>query len=78
MSWPCASTRIVSVHPFPNGNGRWSRLSADLLITAQGGERFSWGAANLQAHGITRKAYIDALRAADRHDFVPLVAFARA
>jgi len=52
--------RIVSVHPFSNGNGRWSRLSADLLITAQGGERFSWGAANLQAHGITRKAYIDA------------------
>jgi Fic family protein len=21
--------RLVSVHPFPNGNGRWSRLAAD-------------------------------------------------
>ena len=24
--------RIVSVHPFPNGNGRHSRLMADLLV----------------------------------------------
>lgn len=68
--------KIVLVHPFPNGNGRWSRLAADLLITAQGGERFSWGGANLQAAGDARKAYIDALHAADNHDFAPLVAFA--
>lgn len=69
--------KIVQVHPFPNGNGRWSRLAADLLVTAEGGSRFSWGGANLQASGDARKKYIDALHAADNHDFVPLVAFAR-
>ena len=69
--------KIVQIHPFPNGNGRWSRLAADLLVTSQGGSRFSWGGANLQASGNARKRYIDALHAADNHDFAPLVAFAR-
>lgn len=69
--------RLVLVHPFPNGNGRWSRLAADVLITSLGGERFSWGRGNLQKSGDVRKAYITALRAADRHDMGPLVAFAR-
>jgi Fic-DOC domain mobile mystery protein B len=69
--------RMVLVHPFANGNGRWSRLAADLVVTAQGGVRFSWGGANLQAAGKTRLAYIDALHGADNHDLAPLVAFAR-
>lgn len=69
--------RLVFVHPFPNGNGRWSRLAADLLITQQGGSRFTWGRANLQAAGDVRHAYIDALHAADGHDLTPLVGFAR-
>ncbi|UYN95379.1 MAG: mobile mystery protein B [Enhydrobacter sp.] len=69
--------RIVSVHPFPNGNGRWSRLAADLLAVQQGGKRFTWGSANLQASGDARRAYIDALHAADNHDLEPLAAFAR-
>lgn len=33
--------RLVSVHPFPNGNGRWSRLAADILIAQLGGARFT-------------------------------------
>jgi Fic-DOC domain mobile mystery protein B len=69
--------RLVSVHPFPNGNGRWSRLAGDLLIVQQGGERFTWGGANIQAEGEARKRYIDAIRAADNHDLEPLVRFAR-
>jgi Fic-DOC domain mobile mystery protein B len=69
--------RLVSVHPFPNGNGRWSRLVADLLVVRQGGSRFTWGRANLQAAGDVRHAYIDALHAADNHDLAPLIAFAR-
>lgn len=69
--------RIVLVHPFPNGNGRWSRLAADLLIVQLGGKRFTWGSANLQASGDVRRAYIDALYAADDHDLRPLIAFAR-
>jgi Fic-DOC domain mobile mystery protein B len=26
--------RLVATHPFPDGNGRWSRLAADALIVA--------------------------------------------
>jgi Fic-DOC domain mobile mystery protein B len=69
---------LVFIHPFPNGNGRWSRLMADLAITALGGQRFSWGAGgDLGEADQTRGAYIQALRAADGHDFSPLIAFAR-
>jgi Fic-DOC domain mobile mystery protein B len=69
--------RLVSVHPFPNGNGRWSRLAADLLIVQQGGGRLTWGRVNLQTEGDVRRAYIDALHAADNHDLEPLIKFAR-
>lgn len=69
--------RLVSVHPFPNGNGRWSRLAADILITQLGGKRFTWGGANLQTAGSARDIYIAALKAADNHDLGPLIAFVR-
>jgi Fic-DOC domain mobile mystery protein B len=69
--------RLVFVHPFPNGNGRWSRLTADVLVTQFGGARFTWGSANLQPPGDMRRDYIDALHAADEHDLNPLLAFAR-
>lgn len=48
------SHRLVQIHPFPNGNGRHSRLIADLLVMSLGGERFSWGSANLQDAGTVR------------------------
>lgn len=69
--------RIVLVHPFPNGNGRWSRMAADVLIVREGGDRFTWGSANLQSSGDVRRAYIEALHAADDHDLNPLIAFAQ-
>ena len=69
--------RLVAIHPFPNGNGRWSRLAADLLVVRLGGSRFTWGRANLQIKGDVRDAYIRALQAADNHDFTALIAFAR-
>jgi Fic-DOC domain mobile mystery protein B len=69
--------RLVSVHPYPNGNGRWSRLVADTLIEQLGGTRFTWGGADLRASGEARDTYIAALKAADNHDFEPLIKFAR-
>jgi Fic-DOC domain mobile mystery protein B len=69
--------RLVKIHPFPNGNGRHSRLMADLLVMNLGGERFSWGSASLQQAGEVRRSYIDALQAADNHDYAPLLGFAR-
>ena len=69
--------RLVSIHPFPNGNGRHARLATDLLLTALGRPRFSWGRVNLVDASETRKAYVNALRAADNHDYGPLLDFVR-
>lgn len=68
---------IVWIHPFPNGNGRWSRLMADVLLTRMGEKPFTWGGSALRDADATRKAYIDALHAADAHDFGPLLVFVR-
>ena len=69
--------RLVWIHPFPNGNGRHARTAADLLLVAMGKPRFTWGRENLVDAGQTRQAYVDALRAADAHDYGPLLAFVR-
>lgn len=71
------SHRLVSIHPFPNGNGRMSRLVGDLLVMRLGQPRFTWGRTNLVDAGATRRAYVAALQAADRGDIEPLLAFAR-
>jgi Fic-DOC domain mobile mystery protein B len=71
------SHRLVSVHPFAGGNGRWSRLVADLMIVKQGGKRFTWGSADLQAESGNRESYIQALKAADNHNYMRLIEFAR-
>ncbi|HEX8663499.1 MAG TPA: mobile mystery protein B [Beijerinckiaceae bacterium] len=69
--------RLVSIHPFPNGNGRHSRLMADLMVTKMGGAPFTWGGANLANSGEARAKYVAALRKADEHDIDDLIAFAR-
>lgn len=71
------SHRMVATHPFANGNGRFSRTIADLLLVQHGAERFTWGADNLVADGDVRRRYIDALQAADARDYGPLLAFVR-
>jgi len=70
--------RLVQIHPFPNGNGRHSRLMADLLAMQLGRERFSWGRGSLRTAGAARARYVEALRAADDRDIALLLAFARA
>ena len=69
--------RLVSIHPFPNGNGRHARLMADLIAQQSGLEPFSWGRTSLTKTSDLQSAYIDALRSADKGDFGPLMAFAQ-
>ena len=70
--------KLVSIHPFPNGNGRHSRLMADLLILELDGTSFSWGGkADLVALSEARSRYLAALRAADERNIEPLLEFAR-
>ncbi|WP_396211428.1 mobile mystery protein B [Flavobacterium sp.] len=70
--------RIVCIHCFPNGNGRHSRLMADLIITKLFNENyFSWGSSNLIKANENREKYIKALKVADNSNYVPLIEFAR-
>lgn len=69
--------RLVSIHPFANGNGRHSRLMADLIAEKLGRPSFTWGGASLADEGELRARYIAALKAADNHDIGLLLAFAR-
>jgi len=71
------SHRLGAIHPFPNGNGRFSRLVGELLAGQLGQSPFTWGQVNLVDAGETRARYVDALRAADNHDIGPLLLFAR-
>lgn len=69
--------RLVKIHPYPNGNGRHSRLATDLLLESIGKTAFTWGSAGLADQGENRSRYIAALQAADNHDYTPLFAFVR-
>ncbi len=68
--------RLVNIHCFPNGNGRHSRLMADLIM-----EKiftlpvFSWGA-HLKQDNV-RKLYIKALKEADKGDYARLILFGK-
>jgi Fic-DOC domain mobile mystery protein B len=70
--------RLVWIHPFPNGNGRHTRLVADLYMMQREGRRFSWGAQqSLYKTSPIREQYIHALRQADKGDYSALLVFAR-
>lgn len=70
--------RLVAIHPFPNGNGRWSRIMADAFLERQDESLFiDWAnGTDLSVNSMHRQSYIEGLRAADRYEFEPLVSFA--
>lgn len=70
--------RLVSIHPFANGNGRHARLMTDLLLeNILKHPAFSWGGQSLSGVSDARREYIAALQSADRNDFAALMRFAR-
>ena len=69
---------LVSIHPFPNGNGRHARFMTDLLLeNILDCPRFTWGSENLSRYGNARQRYIAALHAADEYNYEPLLEFVR-
>jgi Fic-DOC domain mobile mystery protein B len=67
--------KLTFIHPFPNGNGRCSRVMADLFLQLHGAEPFSWGPA---PHGApVRQQYLAAIRQADTGDMRQLLEFVR-
>jgi len=72
------SHRLVKIHLFPNGNGRHSRLVADLLISKVFNKPvFTWGHSDLSKNNSIRKEYLEAIHKADNDDYKPLMDFAR-
>lgn len=70
--------RLVRIHLFPNGNGRHSRLLADIIITKVFTlPVFSWGNKNITKISDVRSHYISALKTADEGDYSKLVKFSR-
>lgn len=70
--------RIVKIHCFANGNGRHSRLMADIIVNQIFGKPiFSWSSTNLNKKGEARLKYLNAIRAADEGNIEPLIKFAR-
>ena len=70
--------QIVSIHCFPNGNGRHSRMMADIIIESIFGEEiFSWHQSNMIKANQKRKEYIDALKKADNGNIDQLIKFAK-
>ena len=67
--------RLVSVHPFPNGNGRLSRLTADILLYNLVKKRLNWGQDLHSTDFEIRQDYIRCLREADNGDYTDLLKF---
>ncbi len=69
--------KLVLIQPFPNGNGRHSRIMADTILTKLMGEpAIDWaGGYKLEAMNERRDQYITALKEADKHDFSKLLGF---
>jgi len=70
--------KLVKIHCFPNGNGRHSRLMADVIIEKIfGGEVFSWKQSSPIESDKIRKEYIQAIHQVDQGLIEPLIQFAR-
>lgn len=70
--------RIVIIHCFSNGNGRHSRMMADIIAESIFRRPpFTWHHSNMVEEDETRATYIEALHEADKGNMQPLIDFAR-
>ncbi|HRW58563.1 MAG TPA: mobile mystery protein B [Chlamydiales bacterium] len=66
--------RLVWIHPYANGNGRFSRLIADRYLKSFNCSFPVWPI-KLNEDGVSRKQYIESLKEADGGNFEPLVEY---
>ncbi len=65
---------LICVHPFNDGNGRWSRLVCDAVVERlANAARTVWAIDTLNVNSDERSAYIAALKQADNGNLQPLV-----
>lgn len=65
--------RAVSIHPYPNGNGRWARMLANLWLGTHGSQAIEWPEDTIGAVSPIRGEYIAALGEADAGDIAHFV-----
>jgi len=75
--WPELSARLhhkmVEIHPFANGNGRFARIWINEVLKYHGQPRAQW---QLKlAPSIRRKNYLEALRKSDQKNHKDLISF---
>lgn len=65
--------RAVQIHPFKNGNGRWSRMLANIYLRKHDKMPVRWQEDLLAKENPKRNEYIKALKKADDGDYSELI-----
>lgn len=65
--------RAVVIHPFENGNGRWSRLLANILLRREGEPYVAWPDSSIGQESTIRADYLAALKEADKGSYDALI-----
>jgi len=65
--------KLVYIHPFENGNGRWARLVTNIYLKQKLNRIVYWPEQELYINNVFRKRYIHSLQSADHGSFADLV-----
>ncbi|HCT84913.1 MAG: mobile mystery protein B [Candidatus Margulisiibacteriota bacterium] len=65
--------KLVYIHPFENGNGRWARLVTNIYLKQKLNRIVYWPEQELYINNVFRKRYIHSLQSADHGNFADLV-----
>ena len=65
--------RAVQIHPYKNGNGRWSRMLANIYLRQNGLMPVRWQEDLLAKENPNRDKYIKALQEADNGNYQTLI-----
>lgn len=65
--------RAVQIHPFKNGNGRWSRMLSNIYLIQNGSSPTKWNENLLAKENLQRDDYIESLKLADNGDYSKLI-----
>jgi Fic-DOC domain mobile mystery protein B len=66
--------QAVYIHPFENGNGRWSRMLANIWLYKNGCRVVKWPENLLGERSPVRQEYLECIMAADQNDLTRLIA----
>lgn len=65
--------RAVKIHPFLNGNGRWARMLANILLKQHRSPIVEWPEAVIGTESVIRSEYIAAIKEAEKGDDQALI-----